>query len=243
MKIRILSALAALVLAVTGAVMILGYVNGADKRALAGTETRSVLVVTQAIAAGTPATEIAAFVAVRSLPRSVIPLGVVEQLSALSGTVAAVDLVPGEQLLRSRFVKPSSLQAPGTVASPKGMQELTVQLGPDRVVGGRLKAGDRVGVYLSYPATGTSSARTALAYERVLVTNVQGSPAVPSASDPAAPPAAAPTGALLVTLAVSSAEASRIVFTAEFGTLWLSLAPTEPGSASGGAVTDDTPLP
>ena len=244
MKYRILSAVAALILAAIGAVLILGYVSGAEKRALAGTETRTVLVVTKTIAAGTPVAEITEAVGTRVLPRSAISAGTVAALSTLSGTVTAVELVPGEQLLRSRFVKPSTLQAPGTVAAPKGLQELTVTLGPDRVIGGRLTAGDRVGVFVSYPESGTISARTAFAYPQILVTNVQGAPAAEKpASDPAAAPVAAPTGALLVTLAVSSAEASRIVFTAEFGTLWLSLAPAETGESSGGAITFDTPLP
>ena len=45
MRRRLIAALAALVLAATGAVVLLAYVRGADARALAGTETVDVLVV------------------------------------------------------------------------------------------------------------------------------------------------------------------------------------------------------
>ena len=53
-----------------------------------------------------------------------------------------VDLQPGEQLLAGRFARPRALQAPGTVAVPAGLQEVSVQLEPQRAVGGRLAAGD-----------------------------------------------------------------------------------------------------
>ncbi|MBC7519352.1 MAG: Flp pilus assembly protein CpaB [Microbacteriaceae bacterium] len=243
MKIRIFSALAALILAVTGAVMILGYVNGADQRALAGTKTRGVLVVTKQIAAGTPSATMADSVTLKAVPISVIPSGTVDTLSALSGSVAAVDLVPGEQLLRSRMVKPSSLLQAGTVAVPKGLQELTVQLGPDRVVGGRVKAGDRVGIYVSYPKDGQRSSRTSLAYDQILVTNVQGAPAAPVAAAGGSAAPAAPTGALLVTLAVQSAQATRAVFTAEFGSLWITLESSDVPVGVPREMDLDTPIP
>ena len=55
MKTRLLGGIAALVVAVIGTIILFNYVQGADKRALANTETVDVLVVKQDVAAGTPA--------------------------------------------------------------------------------------------------------------------------------------------------------------------------------------------
>jgi pilus assembly protein CpaB len=101
-----------------------------------------------------------------------------------------------------------------------------VLLDPQRAVGGRLVAGDEVGVFVSQ----AEPVSTHAVLHRVLVTQVQGAPA------PAAPDAdtatvsaasAAPTGSLLVTLALTAEQAEGVVFGAEHGTLWLSLEPDE----------------
>jgi pilus assembly protein CpaB len=52
-KIRLISTLVALVLAIAGAVMIAGYVAAADQRAFGEAETVDVLVVASPIPAGT----------------------------------------------------------------------------------------------------------------------------------------------------------------------------------------------
>ena len=58
-------------------------------------------------------------------------------------------LEPGEQLLASRLVDPSQRVTPGAVQVPDGMQEVTVLLPPESVVGGTLRAGDLVGLYVT----------------------------------------------------------------------------------------------
>ena len=101
-----------------------------------------------------------------------------------------MDLQPGEQLLGARLVDPNSLAAPGTVAVPKGLEEVSVLLEPQRVMGGQLKAGDTVGIYVSYKLDEAAGADapvnadikgfkefTRLAFQQVLVTSVQQAPA------------------------------------------------------------------
>jgi pilus assembly protein CpaB len=224
MKTRLLAALAALVLAVLGAVLIGGYVQGADARALAGIRTEPVLVVEKPVAAGTPVERLAASVTTRSLPASAIATGALRSLGGLRATVTSVDLVPGEQLLKSRLVSPSAVQRTGAVAVPKGMQEVTVQLSPDRVVGGKIQPGERVAVYFSFPGSNGGTATTKLVFQNVLVTDVQGAPAPTDGKSGQA----APSAAVLVTLARPAADVQRIVFTAQYGTVWLS---SEPGDS------------
>jgi pilus assembly protein CpaB len=162
------------------------------------------------------------------VPEKVAMPGRVADLAALSGRVTTVDLQPGEQLLAGRFARPTDLRAPGTVSVPAGLQEVSVLLEPQRAVGGRLQAGDTVGVVVSLKPDSGGKAETHAVLQHVLVTQIQGAPpaADPSnTSQTASSGSAAPTQSLLVTFAVSAAQAEAVVFGAEHGTLWLTLEP------------------
>ena len=207
-----------------GTLVLVGYVRGADARALAGAEPVQVLVVDSPIAAGTPGGELSELVRTDTVPAKAAVEGRVTDLDELAGLVATADLLPGEQLLTSRFQSPDRLQAPGTVAVPEGLQEVSVLLEPQRAVGGRLAAGDTVGVYLSQVQGDAKQTHAVL--HRVLVTQVQGAPAAPDPTTEAAAgtaTAAAPAAHLMVTLAIDAQDAVTVVFGAEHGTLWLSL--------------------
>src|SRR3954468_3723857 len=222
MKRPLLAAAAALVLALLGALVLLAYARGADQRALAGLSTVQVLVVAQPVPEGTPADDLAPLVRTEQIPALAAVPGRVTDLADLDGQVAVVDLQPGEQLLSARFAAPESLQAPGTVAAPAGTEEVSVLLDPQRAVGGRLAAGDTVGVLLSLDDA------THAVLHRVLVTQVQGAPAPATTAedgevDTASAAGAAPTASVMVTLALTAEQAEGVVFGAEHGTLWLSL--------------------
>ena len=242
MKVRLLSALAALILAIAGAALITSYVQGADQRALAGTKTQAVLVVIKPIAAGTPVSGLAPFLQVEQIPVAALADGAMGALSAgATNEVTAVALVPGEQLLRSRLVQPSAAQASGSIPVPRGLQTVTIQLGPQQTVGASIKAGDTVGVFIS------SSGTTKLEIQQLLVTRVQGAPAdATSGSSGAATGAGAstgdggasdpaPTGSMLVTFAASGADAEKLVFATQFATIWLSNQPADAVQTTPGA--------
>ena len=240
MRRRLLAALAALVLLLVGTVVLVAYVRGADARALAGTRTVQVLVADQPIPKGTTGDALAALVRTEVLPEKAALAGRVTDLSALAGQVATVDLEPGEQLLAGRFAEPDSLHAPGTVAVPKGKSEVSVLLEPQRVVGGRLAAGDTVGVYISLDK------KTHAVLHRVLITQVQGAPAPADAGgdkgqpETASSSSAAPTSSLMVTLAVTARQAEAVVFGMENGTVWLSLENADSSTSGTEVVTPDT---
>jgi pilus assembly protein CpaB len=219
---RLLAALAALVLAALGAVVLLAYVRGADDRALAGLQTVDVLVVDRPVPEGTPGEELAELVRTERLPaRAAVP-GAVTDLDELAGRVATVDLQPGEQLLAARFAAPEDLSVPGTVAPPEGAAEVSLLLEPQRAVGGRLAAGDTVGVHVSLDG------RTDVVLSRVLVTQVQGAPVAVAdgeGTDTASSGGAAPSASLMVTLGLRPEAVQAVVFGMEHGTVWLSLEP------------------
>jgi pilus assembly protein CpaB len=239
MRRRILAALAALVLLFAGTVVLLAYVQGADARAMAGVEATEVLVADQVIREGTTADELTAMVRTEVLPAKAALDGRVTDLGDLAGQVATVELQPGEQLLATRFAAPEDLGAPGVVPVPDGLQEVSVQLEPQRAVGGRLAAGDTIGVVVSL-----KEEKTHAVLHRVLVTQVQGAPApaedTDSGTETASAGGAAPTSSLVITLAVTAAQAEAVVFGAEHGTLWLTLEPE--GARTGGTavVTSET---
>jgi pilus assembly protein CpaB len=231
---RLLAAFAALLLLVVGTVVLLAYVRGADNRALAGIRSVDVLVADELIPEGTTADQLADLVRTEMVPAKTAVDGRVTDLDALAGRVATVDILPGEQLLAGRFARPGDLEAPGTVDVPAGLQEVSVLLEPQRAVGGRIAAGDTVGVVVSLTFEDGTSATHAVLHD-VLVTQVQGAPApVETTDEPetASSGTPVPSSSLMVTFAVSAAQAEAVVFGIEHGTLWLSLEPE--GAHTGG---------
>src|ERR671915_258693 len=116
---RLIAALAAVLLAGVGAVLLLSYVGAADRRAMAGMETVQVLVVEKRVPEGTPAEKLTGLVKAKTLPVKAVAPGTLSSLVPISGRVATTDLQPGEQLLASRFVDPASLVDPNEVKIPK----------------------------------------------------------------------------------------------------------------------------
>ena len=226
MKTRLLGGVVALVLAIVGAILLSSYVQAADNRAQAGMEPVEVLVVQQPIPAGSTIDEVKSMVKMQSFPKTAVTEGAVTQLDEFKGSVAAVDLVPGEQLLATRLVDPKSLSAPNSVDVPKGLAEISLVLPLDRILGGELQAGDTVGVFISYntgvaPGTGDVPA-TKLQFQKVLVTKIRTGDGSVESTDSADNKTAKASSTVLVTLAQSGADATKTVHGIEFGHIYLS---------------------
>jgi pilus assembly protein CpaB len=229
---RIVTVFVAVGLAVLGGVLLLRYVSAADQRALAGMQTTQVLVVTQPVPDGTSADKLSGLVEMRTLPSMAVVPGAVSNLSELSGRVTTTELQPGEQVLASRFADPAT--AAGGVAVPSGMQQVSVLLEPQRVVAGDVAPGATVGVFLS---TAEKPLQTHLTLHKVLVTKVQGGlSAAPSDGSEAAEPDLG--GNVMVTLATTAANAEKIVFAAEHGSIWLSAEPDDASTSGTSVVTE-----
>jgi len=256
MRKRLLGGIAALLVAIIGTVLLVSYVQNADKRAIAGTETESVYVVQKAIPAGTAADKVAGMVAKKDVPKLAVADNTITDLSSLGSKVTAVTLQPGEQLLSSRMVDETSFLGPSRVQVPAGLQEITLKLPIERVAGGILKAGDTVGVFLSLDSTGTGAdgaagakqSRTQQTFHKVLVTAAQYSDGAATQSGASADTGGASQvsstttskssgdASYLITLARNSADAERIVFAAEFGKIYLSKEPSDSPDAGTGMV-------
>jgi Flp pilus assembly protein CpaB len=226
MRIRIIGALVALVLAVIGGVVLFVYVAGAEQRALGGAALVDVYVVTDPIPAGSDATTVTDSIEVDKLPAMAVLDDRITNLDQIAGLVATTDLIPGEQLIRARFEDPDVLAARGDVPVPEGLQEVSIALSVQRVVGGAVLPGSKVGIVIS---ANRPDATTQFVFNQVLVTRVQGgSSYVPETDDEES----APVSEIMVTLAMSTADVEKIVWAAELleeetAGIWLTLQPDE----------------
>lgn len=239
--IRIIGAVVAVILVVVGGFAIFFYVQNADIRAAQGQKLESVYVVQSTIPKGTSGAAIKGQLKVEQIPAVAVQPGIVTDLASIQAEFANADLFEGEQLVQARFSTADQLAAGGSVPVPKGLQEITVALAAPQVVGGNVQPGSRVGIV--YTAQGVSTgagaaagATTRFLYQQVLVTRVTYGTVVAQNSNSTSSNTNGSTSSnannsssqsaanLMVTLAVTATQASKIVFAAEQGnTLWLTL--------------------
>ena len=294
---RIVGVLVAVVLAAVGTFVLVNYVRTAEERALEGQETVEVLVVRDRIEQGTPANQLGEHVDTERVPQAVRAAGGVSTVDDLEGRIAAVDLVPGEQVVTDRFVDPAVFEAEQEIEVPEGLQLVTFPVNQERAVGGQIRPGDTVGFIGSFSEfegqvedeeadeddeeiTATieeiTGDTTGFVIHKALVTRVQtdarpeednggaddepilgagadddaddnqdedGDEAAAASGPPTGSPQEVddtPPGSFLVTLAVEAGDAERVVFTAEYGTIWLTLEPEDAIEEGTGIRTRET---
>jgi pilus assembly protein CpaB len=144
-KRRIVGILAAVILATIGTVALVGYVQSAKDKAVAQEAMVEVYVVDKLVPKGAVAETIKSSVSVEQIPARLEQPGAITDLDKVGATVAAADLQPGDQLLAARLV------AKDQVADDiKDKVQISAMFTPERAVGGGVKKGDLVGVYLSF---------------------------------------------------------------------------------------------
>jgi pilus assembly protein CpaB len=144
-KRRIVGILAAVILATIGTVALIGYVQSAKDKAVAQERMVEVYVVDKLVPKGAAAETIKASVSVEQIPARLEQPGAITDLDAVGRNVAAADLQPGDQLLAARLVPQDEV-----AVEVKDKVQVSAMLTPERAVGGSLKKGDLVGVYLSF---------------------------------------------------------------------------------------------
>jgi pilus assembly protein CpaB len=234
---RVTGIIAAAVLAVIGTVTLSSYVQSARDSAEASVGDVEVWIVDDTIAKGTSGADIADHVTRTKVPRRLEADGALKDLDAIDDLVAIETLLPGDQVVSSRFGTPAQVRQAGI---PAGLHAVTLELEPQRALGGQLRAGDKVDVVMSYDltsdaarATGATKS-TGVTLRDVLVASVQINPnaeGVPDVEAEAhdeddAAVTDAPTESLLVTLAVDAPSVERLILGAEFGKVWLATSST-----------------
>lgn len=236
---RILIIGLAVVLAALGAVGVLVYVHRADQRALAGMHPVEVLVATAQIPAGTSAETALrdGWLKREQLPASSVPSDAVKSITSANASLVTATVVPSGQLLLSPVLVASTQVAVG-LPVPSGMVAVTIPFSLPRAVAYYIHAGSYVGVFNTYSklpghsagcagsgstsgstssTSSSSGARTRLVLAKVLVLSVTTgtgqsptSATATSADSGRTPPSSAP-GTVYVTVAVSQADAERLI--------------------------------
>jgi pilus assembly protein CpaB len=213
-------------LSVVATAALVVYAAGADRRAIANQEPVVVYVARARIPAGTGGEDAQnrGLIERTTLPRRAVAGGAVRSLEQLGGRVAAVDIVPGEQLLAARWVGRGEASGGRLLAIPEGHQAVSIALDPTRQVSGFVTPGDRVSVVvsLSLPRRGRPQRTSRFLLQDVQVLAVGAT----AQEDRRTGPGQARNQSLsAVTLAVRPADVERVVFAAENGSLYLSLLP------------------
>lgn len=248
MKQRLLIIVLALVLAGIGTSGVLAYAHGADARAITGMEAVSVLVAQKQIPSGTSAGAAlkGGLLAAEKLPASSVPSDAVRSvIPALSPLVMSAAVQPGQLLLRAMLVKTVAAATPGSVTLPPGMIEVTLHLCLSEAVAGAVQAGSEVAVFdtVVQGSSGASgeaacsgvhqqllgTVQTRVVLPRVQVMSVgTGTPPASGQASPAKTASSSGSGSsvgsdMQVTLAVSQADAERLIQVSVTGLPYLAL--------------------
>jgi pilus assembly protein CpaB len=218
---RIIAIVAALVVALLGAVGVVVYAQAADGRAVQGQATQTVFIAKAAVPMGTTAAD--AVNQQLMVPEKVVSKGVPQgALTAVSADIAKLvatsSILPGEIILTSRF---GALPSTGnTQVIPAGKIAITVSLtDPQRIAPlltpqSHIIIFDTVGVKSGATATSSQVTRILLPDVEVIGVGSQTAQPAPTATAGAQQPAG--NGAL-VTVALSPTDAELLVHAVQTG--------------------------
>lgn len=235
MQSRVLAILIALVLALVATVALVVYVNGADRRARADQEPVTVWVAVKPITAGTSGVNAKnnGLIDEMEVPRKNAVKGVVVSLSQIQAKRAAVDIVPGEQLLQSRWVSSEEVTGRRLLPIPEDHQALSIGLDLTRQVAGFVTPGDHVSMVVSMkrpsPGGGDQVDRSQFLLQNIQVLAV-GATALSNASSQGGGGRVNQRGSqnvAAVTLSIPEDKVEEVVYAAEHGSIYMSLLPAE----------------
>jgi pilus assembly protein CpaB len=249
MQSRVLAILIAVVLALVATVALVVYVNGADRRAIAGQRPVTVWVAVKPIPVGTTGlnAQIAGLIDTIEVPRKNAVKGVVLALSQIESKQAAVNIVPGEQLLQSRWVNPEEITGRRLLPIPEDHQALSIGLDLTKQVAGFVTPGDSVSMVLSMkrpgPGGGADIDRSKFLLQNVQVLAV-GATALSNGSSQGGGgrvnQGKGSQNLTAVTLSIPEDKVVKVVYAAEYGSIYLTLMPSQAEDAPDGAdVTAD----
>jgi pilus assembly protein CpaB len=142
---RIFGIAAAVLLALVGTLSLVSYVRSAKDKAVADEALVGVYIVDEFVPKGAEADVIRSSVSIEQIPARLKQTDAITDLATLGDDVAAADLEPGDQLVAARL---ASRDAVSDEVNDK--VRVSALLAAERAVGGEIKKGDLVGVYLSF---------------------------------------------------------------------------------------------
>jgi pilus assembly protein CpaB len=200
----------AVILAGVGATGAISWANSAKSSAEARETQTGVVIVDTRVPKGADADTIKAATHEGTVQQKALQPGALTSEEQIGSQVALADLLPGDQLVKDRLGSKAAV--------PTGTTEMSIKLDAERAVGGVIHPGNNVDIYISTDKSDTVPPLTALAFQKVKVTNVQ---TVATTTDEKG---AVKANQYIVTLALP-ADQGKLVAGAEFGHVWLVLEP------------------
>lgn len=238
---RVLAIILAIVLAAVATLAITSYVDSLQAEREAELQPVEAFVAAQRIPEGTTGEQAVAgnLIERREIPQSIVAPGAITSLSQLEGRVAAVDILPGEQIIGARFVEPQA--ARGLAPIPDDLQAISVEVGIPPGVAGFIQPGDRVSILaqLTAPAPegeaeeaedGTEqegAARVQFLLQGVEVLAVGQRIVVQQQDGGEQSQVNRGEGRMLMTLALSPVDAEKLAFAIFEGQLYFTLLPED----------------
>lgn len=236
MRGKVLIVIAALALGGIAAFMTYSYLGSLERQVTAGSDLVGAYVAKQDIARGALASDLLSKGLVEQvrMPKRYVADGAVASLDSISGRVLASPVSKGEILTTGRFQSPSETGLAFTV--PDGFVAVTIPVDDARGVAGLVSPGDHVAILATVAKKSVTDQETRIIVPGVQVlavgqnTDAQGQATQPSQ---ASGPLAAGQGSggsqsgptTIVTVAISVADAEKVVFAIESGSIWLALLP------------------
>lgn len=148
---RILIVVAAIIAAL-GTALVFFYVQGADSRANDKYKAVKVLVAVKPISVGetVAAAQAAGKIELGSVGEGQVLPGALTTLSGIEGQIAQTNIIPGEQIIASKFA--ATTVSGSTLTIPKKALAISVNLTDTARVSGFVNPGDRVAIFLTTPA-------------------------------------------------------------------------------------------
>jgi pilus assembly protein CpaB len=224
----------AVLLAAVGVVSVLYYVRQADARALAGKQAVRVLVAAERVPAGTTAAaaQAAGLLRAEAMPAESVPADALGRVGPeVAELVAGADIAPGQLVLRSLFV--AELPTASGLPIPDGKVAVTVALGVTQQVAGYVKPGATVAVFDTRGATNRNAAADGDATTRVLLPEVEVLAVGPAPAGERQSTPNGPNGQVMLTFAVDTAQAERLILGSQTGSLHLALLTADTGVVPG----------
>jgi pilus assembly protein CpaB len=149
---RVLTAVAAVVLAAAASVLAYTYLTQADARAQDKTELVDALVARNVIPKGTPADSVVGdhLLETKKVPRDALPDSVLTDESGLKGLIAGASIAKGQFVVRDSFVAPSQVDGFSTVLKD-GKQAISFTVDTSHGVAGFIQPNDSINVLYSVP--------------------------------------------------------------------------------------------
>lgn len=259
MKSRAVLVAAAVALALIGTLAVFAYVHNADKRAVAGTKASQVLIAHKEVPAGTSWSDAVkdGYLVAEKVPASAVPESALADVNASvpAADVAGSAIASGQIVLREMFGTAASANT-GAIAIPKGLLAISVTMSSNADVAGFVQPGSQIAVFGTFQvapqtvanaptALGATPYITDLVLPKVLVTATsQSAPTdVDGAKSTGTTSAVASGGSVLVTVAVTQAQAQQLIVAQQAGLLYFALlSDSSVTSDDGGAMNVAGPL-